>query len=153
MIHIIVLQSGDECIVDEQDLPKVCNNTWFLSCDGYAVLSGTNKRGITRRMHRIILELTDHRIKVDHIDGNKLNNLRSNLRICSTHQNNLNRRNKLISSSKYKGVYKYGSKWRSQIQFNGKKYQLGIFNDEISAAKAYDIKAKEFFGNFACPNF
>lgn len=104
-------------------------------------------------MHRIILGVTDPNVKVDHIDGNRLNNLTSNLRICSVHENNLNRRNKKTSSSRYKGVHRTKYSWRSQIQFNGVKYALGSFPTEVEAAKAYDAKAKELFLEFAVTNF
>ena len=49
-------------------------------------------------------------------------------------------------------MHKINKKWNAQIQINGNKINIGYFQDEIDAAKAYDIKAKELFGEFACLN-
>ena len=94
---------------------------------------------------------------VDHINHNTLDNRRKNLRLCTWAQNNQNRRpskrkNKL---SKYKGVsfYKKSKLYRALIWCNKKQYFLGYFKDETDAAKAYDKKARELFGEFAYLNF
>ena len=91
---------------------------------------------------------------VDHIDHNGLNNCRSNLRLSTMAQNVRNTISR-GGSSKYKGVHwcKRSKKWTGQICFNGKGHHLGGFRDEIEAAKAYDKRAKELHGEFACLNF
>jgi len=91
---------------------------------------------------------------VDHIDHNGLNNRRSNLRLCTLAQNNRNMVSR-TGSSKYKGVCWHGGtkKWNAKIRLNRKCYHIGLFTDEIAAAKAYDKKAKELHGQFACLNF
>jgi len=91
---------------------------------------------------------------VDHINHNILDNRKSNLRLCTIQKNSFNRR-KTGQTSKYKGIYfdKSHSKFKSQIKFNKKTYNLGRYYSEIEAARAYDAKAKELFKEFACLNF
>jgi hypothetical protein len=125
----------------------------------YAITGDCNpKRGQkTILMHRLIMKATDG-VEVDHRDNNGLNNQRYNLRV-STHAENL--RNQKIQannkSSKFKGVSFFGANksnpWTAQIHFHKKKIHLGYFKFESDAAKAYDEKAKELFGEFAHTNF
>jgi hypothetical protein len=87
---------------------------------------------------------------VDHIDGNELNNRRSNLRVCTVSQNHQNRR-RTWGRSRYKGVcfLKKRNKWKAEIMVNRKHIHIGCFDEEEEAAKAYDKKAAELFGEFA----
>jgi hypothetical protein len=96
----------------------------------------------------------DHLI-VDHIDHNGLNNAKNNLRLCTIAQNAFNVVSIKGGSSRHKGISweKKRKKWRAAIQYDNKKYALGYFENEIAAAKAYDKKAAELFGQFACLNF
>ncbi len=105
-------------------------------------------------MHRQIMAAPDHLV-VDHIDHNGLNNTRANLRLCTSAQNLCNALPPANASSRYKGVSweKRRKNWRVVIQFNNKTYHLGHFKNEIEAAKAYDERAKELHGEFACLNF
>ena len=105
-------------------------------------------------MHRVIMTPPDQMF-VDHIDHNGLNNTRSNLRLCTLAQNNCNSTSRRTSTSKYKGVSwkKVSKKWAASTQSMGKIYHLGYFTDEIAAARAYDKKAAELHGQFACLNF
>lgn len=109
--------------------------------------------GVQLRLHRLILNPEPGAV-IDHINGNGLDNRRSNLRVVSQGINNLNARKRAESSSKYKGVtwYKRGNKWRAQIQFNKKKMGLGYYSLESEAAHAYNLKAKELFGELAVLN-
>lgn len=92
---------------------------------------------------------------LDHIDGDRLNNRIENLRAATSQQNQRNIRSQKNSSSKFLGVnwQKTAKKWRARIKFNGKQKSLGLFTDEIEAAKAYDAAAREHHGEFANPNF
>jgi hypothetical protein len=105
-------------------------------------------------MHRVILNAPDG-MEVDHIDGNGLNNQRSNLRLVTTQQNSWNRGIKSTNKSGYKGVCfrKASNMWRSSIWLNGKYISLGSFFCLIKAAKAYDTAAIKYFGEFARLNF
>ena len=89
-------------------------------------------------------------MEVDHIDRNPLNNHRINLRICTKAQNQQNCKGR-GGTSKYKGVCweKRRKKWRATIKNNGKQVHIGEFCDEKEAAKAYNKKALEFFGEFS----
>jgi hypothetical protein len=94
----------------------------------------------------------DDILQVDHKDLNKLNNLRSNLRMCTGSQNEMNK-NKSSGqhSSTYKGVTWHipTQKWRTSIRFNGKRIYIGYFVDEIVAARAYNGAAIKYHGEFA----
>lgn len=105
--------------------------------------------------HRVVYEALVEPLKadeyIDHIDGNKLNNVVSNLRKCTKSDNSRNQK-KSRGSSQYKGVYLYKSGiWRATIQLE-KKIHLGYFEDEQEAALAYDRAALEYYGEFARTN-
>ncbi len=104
-------------------------------------------------MHRLIMNAPAGLV-VDHIDGNSLNNRKTNLRICTQAQNIHNSRPRRNRSSKYKGVFwnKVNKKWSVSIRKGDKRIYLGGFDDEIEAALAYDRKAEELFGEFAYLN-
>lgn len=139
--------------------------------DMYAKLSKYNWRGVKAKeqwyayclddkgkviyMHRQIMGLKRKDGKeVDHINHNTLDNRKQNLRIC-THAENIRNQKIKRYSSKYKGVYwdKFNKKWKVQIMYNYKNYNLGRYILEEEAAKAYDKAAKELFGEFALLNF
>ena len=87
---------------------------------------------------------------IDHIDGNGLNNQRSNLRSCNHSLNAMNSKKRPNTTSVYKGVSKLsGGKWKAQIELNQKSLYLGSFITEEEAALAYNQKAKELFGEYA----
>jgi len=96
---------------------------------------------------------TKNNRKTDHQDGNGLNNQRYNIRECTNSQNAMNSQIIRKHSSQFKGVswFKRDKKWRSYIDYPQK--HIGYFNSEIEAAKAYDMRAKELFGEFAYLNF
>ena len=104
-------------------------------------------------MHRYIMKPTNELV-VDHRDCDGLNNQRSNLRVCSVAQNAMNQRKK-ASASKYKGVWltKGVRKFGASIKIQQKRIYLGCFKTLEDAARAYDIAAKIYFGEFARPNF
>jgi hypothetical protein len=91
----------------------------------------------------------------DHIDGNGLNNQRSNLRPATAGQNNANKRKRLSATSRYLGVCwsPNQERWRARIYRDGTNRHLGYFDSEVDAALAYDTAAREMFGEYARPNF
>jgi len=92
-------------------------------------------------------------LQIDHINGNRLDNRKVNLRICTAMQNQHNRK-KSRGSSKYKGVSFHirGRVWVSFIMREAKRYYLGSYKDEKEAAIAYNQAALKFYGEFALLN-
>ena len=88
---------------------------------------------------------------VDHINNDPNDNRVVNLRWCTQQQNCWNRTKHVNTTSKYKGVTwnKLCNKWIAQIGYNGKVIYIGLFKDEKDAGRAYNVKAKEMFGEFA----
>lgn len=158
--RLLFLGGGDRyALIDEEDWELVKDYKWYaLKSKGqtYAT-SHTRKDDGTRtsvRLHRIITQ-NQWRV-VDHIDGNGLNCRRSNLREATVAQNNRNVCVRKDNKSGYKGVnlHKASRKWMARIQVDGKKQRyLGLFNDPIEAAHAYDKAARELFGEYGRYNF
>jgi len=145
----IALTQGKVALVDDEDFEFLSQWKWYLkNFDNhfYAARSVDDKR-----MHRIILNITDSKIFVDHKDGNGLNNQRNNIRAATISQNGANRVKRNNSSSRYLGVYwvKKTKLWRVGISKNGVLQNVGCFKDEKDAAIAYNNKAKELHGEFA----
>lgn len=147
-------------LIDREDLSKVNILRWYCNNFGYAVstkyIKGSgrkNQKSESILMHRVILGVPKN-IFIDHINHNRLDNRKSNLRIATYQQNQWNK-SKILSSSKYKGVsyFKRDDCWRARIKLNYKEHHIGFFKNELHAAMAYDIWAKELFGEFANLNF
>lgn len=156
-----------EIFVDDEDFDLVSQYTWSLrkgrNNTFYAQSMTYLKEGKRKliKMHRLILGLTDPKIKGDHQDHNGLNNQRYNIRGATNSQNCMNKICKKNSTSKYLGVclitdnrtnknYKY---WIAQIRINGKQEHLGYFKNEEDAAKEYDKHALIHHKEFANLNF
>ena len=112
-----------------------------------------NGRAKTVYLHRLLAETFLGCIEgksIDHIDGNPSNNSLDNLRICTNRQNTWNSKPLKGKTSKYKGVSwdKGNNRWRAMIRMNGKNTHIGIFTDEVDAAKAYEDVAKEIHGEY-----
>lgn len=139
--------------VDDEDFPVVSRINWLVDANGYA----RNKNFL---MHRLLLGFPSQYI-LDHKDHNKLNNQKSNLRLTTQQQNRFNQSKRRGSTSPYKGVRLHGrlrkKPWIASIAktIDGKlkRFHLGCFPNEVEAAKAYDLKAIELFGEFAYLNF
>ena len=148
--------SDQDILIDKQDYDKVSKYKWFLfykkknKRKSY-VKSTVAINGRQVVLHRFLLGITDSKIQVDHINGNPLDNRRSNLRECTITQNNRNKSSHVRSTSKYLGVSfdKSRNKWAVSLCYNRKRVYRGRFNDEKNAALAYNREAKKYFGEFA----
>lgn len=147
----ISLVDGFYALVDADDYEWLNQYTWHLCGGGYAARA---VRGTQILMHREIMDAPKGKF-VDHIDGNRANNCRANLRICTQNENMRNQGKRPNATSPFKGVYIYRrtGKWCAKLQLNGKSIWLGYFDDEVEAARAYDRAAVEYFGEFARLNF
>ena len=160
-------------LVDDEDYELVSKYRWILekgrttfyaihSSGWYNYKGKTIKRGVTIRMHQLILGIDPRRdgkrsFPVDHIDHNGLNNQKSNIRIC---ENNIgNAANVRIGKNKivpYKGVTckknNGKNKYCARIRVNGDLIHLGMYPNAIDAARAYDNAALKYFGEYAYVN-
>ncbi len=166
MKEIKLGRGTDVALVDDEDFEYLSKLKWFSVEKGntkYVIrrqyIEERNEKGrkktVKVSIHRLILGIDDKNQFIDHVDGNGLNNQRSNLRLASAHENNRNTRKMKNCSSKYKGVSwlpKF-EKWKVDIYINGKNKGLGLFKNEEEAARAYDRMAKIHFGEFAWLNF
>jgi len=93
--------------------------------------------------------------QIDHKHNIKDDNRINELRLATQSQNSANRSKTKNNKSGYKGVrwHKQHKKWYAEIMKDYKRYFIGLFNDPIEAAKAYDKKALELFGKYAYLNF
>lgn len=142
--------------VDDEDFEWLSQYKWYYS-GGYPKRYNKRNKPLIR-IHREILEYYGYDIVgtyVDHIDGNPLNNTKSNLRIATRSQNLSNRKKPINNTSGYKGV-----SWRKKDKFyeayitsNTKRIRLGCFSNPEDAARAYDKAARELHKEFAVLNF
>ena len=138
-------------LVDAADYEELSKYAWHISGDRRH-LSVTAHRGRkTVYMHREIMQPPEGYV-VDHIDHNRLNHRRCNLRVCTRRQNDANMGPR-GGSSRFVGVHRYGDKWKAEIRRGGEYFYLGLFDDEVEAAKARDRKAYELHGPYAYLNF
>jgi len=156
----IKLTQGRFAIVDDEDYEIFSSFNWYTSSSGYAIRMSlksehkSNKRK-TIILHRIIVKCPEGK-EVDHINGDRLDNRRTNLRVCSHQQNTRNVRMPFTNTTGYKGVTSNNSckvnPWAAKIWCNERLIYLGGYPTKEEAALAYNKKAKELFGEFALLN-
>lgn len=153
-IAIVPLTQGLVAIVDAADAHLVAGRNWCASKYGKTFYAMTNivqdGRRTSLKMHRAILR-EERGPRVDHRDGNGLNNRRANLRPATSAENLWNRAAQRNSTSGLKGVSydRRSGKWRAEISAAGKRVSLGLFPNPSSAAAAYAAAAERLHGDFA----
>ncbi len=156
----IPLTQGREALVDDIDYDYLIQFKWYALWMRNGYRAKRNSPRVNGKQKAIYIHTViagrmgiDSRM-IDHKDRNPLNNQRKNLRLATKVKNGRNRG--LIENSKsgYKGVSwdTNNVKWRARIQVNGKQTHLGLFDDKVEAAKAYNAAAKKHFGEFAWLN-
>lgn len=154
----IVLTQGKITLVDDDVYDWASEYRWCAQRTPagafYAVRTTPVPESLKVQLHREIVNAPNGMV-VDHIDGDGLNNQRSNIRVATRGQNICNSGLGRLNRSGFKGVSmdKRSGYWRACIQFGGKNTHLGYFGSPIDAARAYDAAARVHHGEFAWLNF
>ena len=152
-VRYIPLTKGKFAIVDAADYEWLSKHKWYAQQGPRRNTCYACRRdgGRTVFMHREIMKPAKGEV-VDHENGNGADNRRANMRNCSQLQNTQNSRRRR-GKSRFRGVYRRGDKWGARVSYKGKTYHLGLYDDEVEAAKVRDRKAYELAGPFAYLNF
>lgn len=145
--------SGEEFYVDVEDLHKISDKAWSLTKKGYLRHMYRDENNNTRSysMHQYILGVVGKKVQVDHIDRNKMNNRKSNLRICDSFGNARNRGERKNNTSGFTGVIykKSENKWYASFSINKKRKYIGGFDDFKDAVIARYRAEQEYYGEYA----
>jgi hypothetical protein len=154
--RLIPLTQDKFAIVDAEDYERLSEYKWHTLKNRRNYYARNQRPNGAVLMHRVITNAPRHLV-VDHINHNGLDNRKENLRLCTVAQNSQNARPRIRPNltSRYKGVSfdKNRNRFKAYIQHKKIIYNLGRFEREVDAAKAYDKKARELFGEFAYLNF
>jgi hypothetical protein len=143
--------AGRFVLVDEEDLPLVSSQNWYLK----TYPQGRTSYAYNRRrvfLHKLLMPGVK---EVDHENGDGLDNRRCNLRASSRQGNCANRPKFKNNTSGFNGVqwHKANKKWRAVIKHHGKTVHVGMFHDKEEAARARDERVRTIHGPFARMNF
>lgn len=144
----IELSQGKFAIVDDADFESLNRWRWFVS-HGYAA---RNEGNTTVRMHRQLMNFPESH--VDHINGDRLDNRRCNLRLATNAENSRNREKQSNNTSGVIGVHwhKPRKKWLASVQVDGKRKHLGLFDNIFDAMIKVDEYKLKQHGEFARTN-
>ncbi len=143
-------RDGKKFYVDYDDfINHVMGNRFKMNNKGYVVYSSTKNGLHNKLLHRVIMDCPDD-MMIDHVNHDRLNNMRSNLRICTNQQNNMNRVKQKTNKSGVIGVHwdKKREKWKAEIKLNNKMIHLGRFDNFEDACKARKEGEIKYFGEF-----
>lgn len=150
----IELARGGYTLVDDEDYEYLNQFSWHSTSKGYVMGGGKiDGEQVRLSMHRLIMN-TPKGMQTDHINHDKLDNRKGNLRICTNSQNNMNKKPRIDYTSKFKGVHwcKKAKKYKVQLKAEGVNLYFGSYDIEEDAAKAYNKAALKHFGEFAYLN-
>jgi hypothetical protein len=149
----IPLSQGYAALVDDEDYEWLSHYRWRYNSKGYAVhYTRVNGERKTVFMHRLILD-APRGLQVDHINRDRLDNRRANLRFATRSQNQANKERQKNNTSGYKGVNWHAGRWAARIRVNRRRVHLGQYDDPETAALVYDAAARRFYQEFAGLNF
>ena len=149
VVNVYIENNRDKimlCDIEDWENLKACYWTEQL---GYALAIKDYK---WLRFHRVVMKIDDPKVQVDHINGNRLDNRKINLRLCTNQENSMNKYENSNNSSGYKGVYfdKERNKWRGSIQYNRKSIKSPKrYNTPEEAYQWYIEKSNELFGDYS----
>ena len=150
-MKIIKLTRGKNALVDKDVFERLSKHKWFFEDSGYPMTNiKEDGKWKKERMHYFIMEKKEGKI-IDHINRNRLDNRKSNLRYATYSENfhnaDISKRNK----SGYKGVHwdKQSQKWRAMASVKGKQKHIGLYDCKKEAAKAYNDFVVRTAGEFA----
>ena len=141
-------------LFDLEDYDKIKDYYWYSNHAGYATAKD-KQRGTTVIMSRIIMGLDiGDKLYVDHINHNVNDNRKTNLRVCTNSQNNMNKGLQSNNTSGVTGVtwFSRDNKWAAQIKINGKHIHLGLFNNISDAIAARKAAEEKYFGKYSYDN-
>jgi hypothetical protein len=149
----INLSKGKHTVVSDEDYAWLIQRKWCYSNSGYAVHyfkeDGKHK---TLYMHRAIMQPPAD-LQVDHINRDRLDNRRENLRLATRSENQANKSIGHNNTSGYKGVTFDRGKYDARIRYYGLRIRLGRYYDPVEAAMIYDCASRLLYGEFAGLNF
>jgi hypothetical protein len=154
--RLLDLPHGHQTVIDEADWPAVCDLTVYRGANGYAYFSTwANGRSNPRTLHGYLMQ-PPKGAHVDHINGDKLDNRRANLRVVSPQRNQINR--KRVNRNNSTGTRGVGyaprlsrvRPWRAQITVDGRNLHLGMFESEAAAVEARKSAELKHYGEL-CP--
>lgn len=145
-------KQGKDFYFDKEDFDLVKDYTWRSDKFGY-IYTGIPLNGKIKTilMHRLIMNQTNPKIEIDHINGKENDNRKENLRSVTHQQNSMNKSLDKNNTSGHKGVHycKSENKWKSYITFEGKRKNLGTFENLEEAVVARKEAEKKYYGEFA----
>lgn len=147
----IVLSQGKKAIIDDDDFDEISKFKWTMHSEGYAyrmIYYPDHQKCVL--LHRLIMKAVKGQ-EVDHLNGNKLDNRKKNLRFCTSGENKANQKIRADNTTGHKGVWqdKRNGRYYAYINFQGKRYCLKGYATAKEAATAYNQKALELYGSFA----
>lgn len=150
------LPHGLFALVDAGMLPELSAFNWQVDGSGHVrrTVSRGACRGRTIFLHQSVAQPPPG-VRIDHANGDPMDNRLCNLRFATQRQNVQNARRRSDNKSGFKGVgwHTAGHKWTANIRANGVRHYLGLFTTREAAARAYDAAASRLFGHFARLNF